>query len=383
MSDVAAPSPATPRPYTLIAELTYRCPLRCPYCSNPTDYLDNKDELTTEQWCRVLGEAEALGVVQLHLTGGEPLARKDLEILAARAREVGLYVNLVTSGIPLARERLERLAEAGVDHVQVSIQSSRAELADEIAGDPGHAKKIEVMRWVKALGLPLTMNVVLHRANLGEIDELVALAEDVGADRLELANTQYLNWALSNRDALLPSREQIEQAAERAAPHRDRLRGRMDVLFVKPDYFGTTPKACMDGWARRFVQIVPDGRVVPCHAATSITSLVFDDVRDKSLEEIWESSPALLAYRGEAWMQEPCRTCDRRSIDFGGCRCQAFALTGDAAATDPACHLSAHRASIDAAHAGADASAANATGTASDPRRYLYRGATGQRSGMK
>ena len=356
----------TPRPYTLIAELTYRCPLRCPYCSNPTDYLAYKNELTTEDWCRVFGEAEELGVVQLHLTGGEPLARKDLEVLAARAREVGLYVNLVTSGIPLTRERLLGLAQAGVYHVQVSVQSSRAELADEIGGYAGHARKLDVMRWVKELDLPLTMNVVLHRANLDEIDELVALAEEVGADRLELANTQYLNWALSNRDVLLPTREQIEHAAEKAAPHRERLRGKMDVLFVKPDYFGATPKACMDGWARRFVQIVPDGRVVPCHAATSITSLVFENVRGRPLKEIWESSPALLAYRGEEWMQEPCRSCDKRAVDFGGCRCQAFALTGDAAATDPACHLSAHRASIDAAHAAADAGGVT--------RRYLYRG---------
>lgn len=360
----------TPRPYTLIAELTYRCPLRCPYCSNPVDYADNKDELTTEEWCRVFGEAEDLGVVQLHLTGGEPLARKDLEVLAARARELGLYVNLVTSGIPLTRERLERLAAAGVDHVQVSVQSSRQELADEIGGYPGHAKKLDVMRWVKELGLPLTMNVVLHRANLEEVDALVALAEEVGADRLELANTQYLNWALSNRDVLLPSREQIDEAAAKAAPHRERLRGKMDVLFVKPDYFGTTPKACMDGWARRFLQIVPDGRVVPCHAATSITSLVFDDVRKQPLRAIWESSPALVAYRGEAWMQEPCRSCDRRTVDFGGCRCQAFALTGDAAATDPACHLSPHRHAIDEASATTSASAGTSAGT----RRYLYRG---------
>jgi pyrroloquinoline quinone biosynthesis protein E len=360
----------TPRPYTLIAELTYRCPLRCPYCSNPVDYSENKDELSTEEWCRVFGEAEELGVMQLHLTGGEPLARKDLEILVARARAVGLYTNLVTSGIPLARERLERLAAAGIDHVQVSVQSSKPELADEIAGYAGHAKKLEVMRWVKALGLPLTMNVVLHRANLGEIDELVALAEEVGADRLELANTQYVSWALSNRDVLLPTRDQIERAAEKAAPHRDRLRGTMDVLFVKPDYFGTTPKACMDGWARRFLQIVPDGRVVPCHAATSITSLTFDDVRGKPLKEIWETSPALLAYRGEEWMQEPCRSCEKRTIDFGGCRCQAFALTGDAAATDPACTLSPRRAEIDAAHARASAGA----GGAPSERRYLYRG---------
>jgi len=354
----------TPRPYTLIAELTYRCPLRCPYCSNPTDLAAHREELTTAEWCRVFEEAEALGVVQLHLTGGEPLARKDLETLATRAHQLGLYVNLVTSGVPLARERLERLVAAGVDHVQVSVQSSDAQRSDEIAGYPGHAQKLEVMRWVKELGLPLTMNVVLHRRNLDEIDALVALAEQVSADRLELANTQYVSWALANREALLPSRAQIDEAAARAAPHRDRLRGTMDVLFVKPDYFGTTPKACMDGWARRFLQVIPDGRVVPCHAATSITTLTFPSVRHHSLASIWQTSPALLAYRGEGWMPEPCRSCDRRSIDFGGCRCQAFALVGDAGATDPACHLSPHHDRIEAALAEADA----------PTRHYLYRG---------
>lgn len=364
----------TPRPYTLIAELTYRCPLRCPYCSNPTDLAAYREELTTEEWARVFGEAEELGAVQLHLTGGEPLARKDLEALAARGRELGLYVNLVTSGVPLTQARLEKLVEAGVDHVQVSVQASDAAVADEIAGYPGHAQKLEVMRWVKALGVPLTMNVVLHRKNLErprEIDDLVAIAESVGADRLELANTQYVAWAMANRDLLLPAREDLERAAEQAAPHKERLRGKIDVLFVKPDYFGTTPKACMDGWARRFLQVIPDGRVVPCHAATSITSLRFDSVRDRSLSEIWESSPALVRYRGEAWMQEPCRSCDRRAVDFGGCRCQAFAITGDAAATDPACRYSPRHAEIDAAHARA-AEVAREGG-----RRYLYRGAGG------
>jgi len=357
-------APETHRPYTLIAEVTYRCPLHCPYCSNPIDLASHGAELTTEDWCRVFGEAEELGVMQLHLTGGEPLARKDLEVLAARSRELGLYTNLVTSGIPLTRARLERLAAAGVDHVQVSIQSATPALANEIAGYAGHAQKLEVMRWVKALGLPLTVNVVLHHANLGEIDALVSLAEEVGADRLELANTQYVSWALSNRAQLLPTREQLEAAAQAALPHRERLRGKMDVLFVKPDYFGTTPKACMDGWARRFVQVIPDGRVVPCHAATSITSLTFDNVKSASLAKIWSSSPALLAFRGEAWMKEPCRTCERRTVDFGGCRCQAFALTGDAAQADPACQLSPHRAAID-----------EAVGAARpERRRYLYRG---------
>lgn len=356
-----------PRPYTLIAELTYRCPLKCPYCSNPTNLAEHDGELSTAEWTRVLEEAEALGVVQVHFTGGEPLARKDLEELVARARQLDLYSNLVTSGVPLTKERLAGLVEKGLDHVQVSIQSARAERADVIAGYAAHPQKIQVMRWVKELGLPLTMNVVLHRANLDEIDELVALAEDVGASRLELANTQYVAWALSNRDALLPTREQLDTAAEAASKHKARLQGKMDVLFVKPDYFGTTPKACMDGWARRFIHMVPDGRVLPCHAATSITSLRFDSVKDRPLADIWTSSEALLAYRGEAWMPEPCKSCDRRAIDFGGCRCQAFALTGDASATDPACRLAPQHDLVVAARERAGASEPG-------ERRYLYRG---------
>lgn len=354
-----------PRPYTLIAELTYRCPLACPYCSNPVDLAAHAGELDTKTWLRVLDEAEALGVVQVHFTGGEPLARKDLEELVAAAHDEGLYTNLVTSGIPLERERLVRLAAAGLDHVQVSIQSAHPELADAIAGYPGHAKKLDVIRWVKELGLPLTINVVLHAANLGEIDELVALAEEARADRLELANTQYVAWALRNRDVLLPTREQLDAAAAKAAVHKERLRGTIDVLFVKPDYFGTTPKACMDGWAQRFIHMVPDGRVLPCHAATSIPHLSFDNVKDKPLAEIWETSAALRAYRGDAWMKEPCRSCDRRGVDFGGCRCQAFALTGDASATDPACELSPHHGVIVEARSRA---------RVARERRYLHRG---------
>jgi pyrroloquinoline quinone biosynthesis protein E len=353
-----------PRPYTLIAELTYRCPLKCPYCSNPTNLKDHDGELTTDEWKRVLGEAEALGVVQVHFTGGEPCSRKDLEELVARARELELYSNLVTSGVPLSKERLAGLAERGLDHVQVSIQSARQDRSDTIAGYAAYPQKLEVMKWVKELGLPLTMNVVLHRENLDEIDELVAMAEIVGASRLELANTQYVSWALLNRDQLMPTREQLEKGAEIAAGHKKRLEGKIDVLFVKPDYFGTTPKACMDGWARRFIHMVPDGRVLPCHAATSITSLSFDNVKDKSLGEIWANSDALNAYRGDAWMKEPCRSCDRRTTDFGGCRCQAFALTGDAANTDPACQLAPAHAQVAEARAK----------TTDGERRYLYRG---------
>ena len=349
-----------PRPYTLIAEITHRCPLACPYCSNPLELV--RDELDTDAWLQVIEESEALGVMQVHFTGGEPCARKDLEALVTKARALGLYTNLVTSGVPLSRARLEGLVAAGLDHVQVSVQSSDPVLADHIGGYPAHTAKLEVMRWVKELGLPLTVNVVLHSANLHEIDALVALAEEMKADRLELANTQYVSWALTNRDALLPPRALLDVAAERAGFHKNRLAGKMDVLFVKPDYFGTTPKACMDGWARRFVHMVPDGRVLPCHAATSITTLTFDNVRDRSLADIWEHSAALNAYRGDAWMKEPCKSCDRRTIDFGGCRCQAFALTGDAASTDPACHLSPQRALVDEAH------------QKREEKKYLHRG---------
>jgi len=358
----AAPSEGAPRPYTLIAELTYRCALKCPYCSNPTDLRAHREELTTEQWLRVLEQAEELGVVQVHFSGGEPLARKDLEPIVQRARELGLYSNLVTSGVPLTRERLAGLKAAGIDHVQVSLQSTKPEVADAIAGYAGHAQKLQVARWVKELELPLTLNVVLHRANLDEVEDIVALAESLGADRIELANTQYHAWAMSNREALLPSPEQLERASVVAARAKARLRGKIDVLFVKPDYFSTTPKACMDGWARRFVHMTPDGFVLPCHAAMEIKTLSFESVRQRPLGEIWADSPALRAYRGDAWMPEPCRSCERKTVDFGGCRCQAFALTGNAAATDPVCALSPHHGMMAAARATAK------------PRRYIYRG---------
>lgn len=353
---------SAPRPYTLIAELTYRCPLRCPYCSNPTDLAAHADELSTDTWRRVLTEAEELGVVQVHFTGGEPLARKDLEELVTHARSLDLYSNLVTSGVPLTKARLAGLVERGLDHVQVSIQSARPERSDEIAGYAAYPQKLEVMRWVRELGLPLTMNVVMHRKNLDEVDELVAMAEDVGASRLELANTQYVSWALANREALMPTRVQLEEAGERAAHHKARLAGKIDVLFVKPDYFGTTPKACMDGWGRRFIHMVPSGKVLPCHAATSITTLAFDSVEDRSLGDIWQNSEALKAYRGDAWMPEPCRSCARKDTDFGGCRCQAFALTGDASQTDPACALAPAHAEVEAAR------------DRRKDRVYLYRG---------
>ena len=344
-----------PRPYTLVAELTYRCPLRCVYCSNPLELARHRAELDTATWQRVLAEAEELGVVQVNLTGGEPLLRDDLESIVEAAHGIDLYTNLITSGVPLTPERLARLRDAGVDAVQVSIQDVRPDAGERIAGHHSHARKLEVARWVKELGLPLTVNTVLHRHNIERVNEIVTLAETLGADRLELANTQYLGWALKNRDALLPARAQLEDARRIAAAARARLRGRMEILYVTPDYHADTPKACMDGWGRRFVLVSPTGLALPCHAAHTLPGLVFDNVRDRSLADIWERGPAFLAYRGEAWMPEPCRSCDRRAVDYGGCRCQAFHLTGDATATDPACRLSPHHSLVQAARAHADA----------------------------
>jgi len=336
-------------PLALIAEITHRCPLHCVYCSNPLDYARHRDALTTADWLRVLRESEQLGVMQVNLSGGEPLLRKDLEALVAEAERLELYTNLITSGIPLTRERLRRLKDLGLDNVQVSIQDVTAESADRIAGRRAFERKLQVARWVKELGLPLTLNTVLHRLNLEHTAEIVALAEALQADRLELANTQYLGWALSNRSALLPSAEQLARAREIAAVARRRLKGRMEILFVTPDYYAERPKACMDGWGRRFLIVSPDGLALPCHLAHTLPGLTWENVRERSLEQIWLHSPAFNAYRGEDWMPEPCRSCDRRSLDFGGCRCQAYHLTGNAAATDPACALSSAHGVIEAA----------------------------------
>jgi len=337
------------RPYTLVAELTYRCPLRCSYCSNPIDWARHKNELDTDSWKRVFREAEDLGVVGLNLTGGEPILRKDLEQLIAEARKLDLYTNLITSGIPLSRERLAKFRAAGLDNVQVSVQDVSAKESDRIAGLKSFEKKLEVCAWVKELGMPLTLNVVLHRDNLGHVAEIVALAERLKADRLELANTQYLGWALVNRLALLPTREQLEAARKVAAAARKRLLGRMEVLFVTPDYYTDYPKSCMDGWGRRFIVVSPEGLVLPCHAAHTLPGLKFDNVRERSLAAIWTESTGFNAFRGEAWMPEPCKSCDKRAVDFGGCRCQAYHLTGNAAATDPTCTLAPSHALIESA----------------------------------
>ena len=354
------------RPYTLIAELTYRCPLHCPYCSNPVQLARDGSELSTEEWLRVFREAEELGVVQLHLTGGEPLARRDLESLVAGARKLDLFVNLITSGVPLTRERLASLRDAGLDAVQLSVQDVDAARSDAIAGYRSFDEKMQVAAWVRELDLPLTVNIVLHRANLDRVAEMIALAERLGAHRLELANTQYLGWALPNRDALMPTKAQLDRGREIAFAARKRLEGSMDVLYVMPDYYSDRPRACMDGWARRFVNVTPDGTVLPCHAAQSITGLSFERVGDRSLRGIWEDSQAMRAFRGDDWMREPCRSCPNKTIDFGGCRCQAFLLTGDAHVADPACELSPHHALVQQAR--------EATSSAV-PARYLFRGA--------
>jgi len=329
---------SAPRPYNLVAELTYRCPLRCVYCSNPLAFRDVPDGLDTDDWRRVFREAAALGVVHVGLTGGEPTLRADLGELVRAAAEAGLYTHLVTAGTTLSAEGLARLRAAGLRSVQLSVQDAQAAASDAVAGVPAFERKLAFAAWVRAEGLPLTLNVVLHRRNLARVNEIVALARELGADRLELANAQYHGWALRNRDALLPSREQIERAAQAVALAR-RESPRPEILFVLPDYLAGRPKPCMGGWGRRMLVVAPDGRVLPCHAAASIPGLEFGNVRSSSLAACWADAPGMNAFRGETWMPEPCRSCPERARDFGGCRCQAFQLTGDAAATDPACAL--------------------------------------------
>ena len=342
----------TERPYTLIAELTYRCPLRCVYCANALQV--DSAELGTESWVRAIHEAESLGVVQINFTGGEPLLRDDLEELIATARAHDLYTNLITSGVPLDYDRLARLRDSGLDSVQLSFQGTTSAESKHIAGVATFEHKLVAADLVKRLDLPLTVNVVLHRNNLDGLEHIIELAEQLEADRLELANTQYLGWALLNRRALLPSREQLERAQATAADAKDRLNGRMDIIFVLPDYYSDFPKRCMDGWGRRYIVISADGRVLPCHLAQSLPDMAFDKITERPLREIWEQSELFNRFRGESWMPPTCRACERRSVDFGGCRCQAFFLTGDAAAVDPVCKFSSDHASIQQARAEAE-----------------------------
>jgi PqqA peptide cyclase len=333
-----------PDPLLLIAELTYRCPLHCPYCSNPTDIGAAKyqDELPAEDWQRVFREAADLGVLQLALTGGEPMARKEIVDLVSTSTASGLYSTLVTSAMPFPRRRVEALHTAGLDHVQISFQHSDPVLADEIGGTIAFDRKVKAAALARELDFPLTVNVVLHRRNIDDVESIIAMAERLGARRLELANTQYHGWATVNREALMPTRAQLERGEEVVLRERERLGPKLEILWVLPDYYEELPKPCMGGWATDAILVQPNGDVLPCQAAASIPGLAIENVRDKSLREIWSESEMFNAFRGTDWMQEPCRSCPlgRQEVDFGGCRCQAVALTGNAAATDPVCHLS-------------------------------------------
>lgn len=338
---------AVPAPLGLLAELTHRCPLGCPYCSNPLALDRRDDEIDAATWARVFREAAALGVLQVHLSGGEPAARRDLPEIVKAARDAGLYSNLITSGVGLTPQTLAALADAGLDHVQVSMQDSEQASADHIAGYEGaSARKRAIAGEVVRIGLPLTINLVVHRANVGRIEPMVELALSLGASRVEIAHVQYYGWAMKNRAALMPSKAQVDEAVRQVEMLRARHHGRIVIDAVVPDYFARFPKPCVGGWGRRSLNVTPAGKVLPCHAAEVIPGLEFWNVREHSLGEIWRSSPAFNVFRGEAWMQEPCRSCARREQDFGGCRCQAFLIAGDARAADPVCHLSPQHALV-------------------------------------
>lgn len=343
-----------PRPYTLVAELTYACPLKCVYCFNPVNYQAMRDELSTDQWSQAISEAAQLGIVQLHFTGGEPTVRKDLPTLIRHARSHDLYTNLITGGTLLTEEKVKRLRDCGLDHIQLSLQDTDREGALAIAGVRAYDKKLEIAKAIKQVGLPLTLNVCLHRTNIEHVPELIAQAAELGAQRLELANTAYYGWALVNRSLLMPSRAQLDHLEHLVREARAKYRGTMEIISTKVDYYEEFPKPCMGGWANTYMVITPTGLVLPCHAAHTIPGLHWDSVRDSSVATIWAHSQGLNAFRGESWMQEPCRSCPRRTIDFGGCRCQAFLLTGDAAATDPVCSLSPRHAIIQHAIAEAE-----------------------------
>lgn len=329
-----------PRPYTLVAELTYKCPLKCLYCSNPVNFHEMQNELSTEQWCKAISEAADLGVVQLHFTGGEPVVRKDLPDLIRHARSRDLYTNLITGGTLLDEQKLRLYRECGLDHIQLSVQDTDRRTAELVAGVRSYDKKLEIARLIKRMGFPLTLNVCLHRLNIDHVPQLILQAAELGAQRLELANTAYYGWALENRSALMPTRAQFDDLEPLVRDARARYQGTMEIISTKVDYYSDYPKPCMGGWANTYMVIIPTGEVLPCHAAHVIPGLHFDSVRDMPLTTVWEQSQGLNAFRGYDWMQEPCRSCPMKTMDFGGCRCQAYLLTKDAAATDPVCSLS-------------------------------------------
>ncbi|KAF0674688.1 pyrroloquinoline quinone biosynthesis protein PqqE [Profundibacterium mesophilum] len=331
-------------PIAMLAELTHRCPLSCPYCSNPLELTRKESELDTATWCSVFTQAADLGVLQLHLSGGEPASRRDLTELVAAAHDAGLYTNLITSGIGLSEKRLAELDGAGLDHVQLSLQGTNAQMADMIGGyRGGFDRKMKVAEWIGAIGFPLTLNAVLHRRNLHQLPRAIEMAVEMGARRIEVATVQFHGWAMKNRGAMMPTRAQAAEADGIVAEARKRLKGRLVIDYVPADYHSDYPKRCMGGWGSTGLNVNPEGRVLPCHAAETIPHLQFDNVKERPLHDIWYHGSAFEAYRGTDWMQEPCRSCERKTVDFGGCRCQAMAITGDPAATDPVCIKSPER----------------------------------------
>jgi len=336
-----------PTPLALVAELTHRCPLHCVYCSNPLELTKRESELPTRTWVRVFQEAAQAGVLQADFTGGEPLARTDIVELVHAARLAGLYVSLITSGLPLDEGKLADLVEAGLDHFQLSFQGATEQTAREISNTTSHPQKLRVLQWLKKHRIGVTLNFVIHRQNIQELEEMLTLVEEHQPGCVEFASVQYYGWGLANRGALLPTRRQLEFCVTKLKEAEERLKGKTRVVFVVPDYYAKFPKPCVGGWGRKLMLVSPDGAVLPCHAAGVIPGMQFENVKEKSLREIWESSPAFQKFRGEEWMQEPCRSCDRRHQDFGGCRCQAMLLAGDAAATDPVCSLAPTRGKVD------------------------------------
>ena len=358
--------PVTPGlPIAMLAEITHRCPLACPYCSNPVELTRATDEIDAAEWARVFAQAAALGVLQVHISGGEPASRRDLADIVAGARDAGLYVNLITSGLGLNPARLRELESAGVEHVQLSLQGVGPAMADRISGVNGSwTRKFQVARWIGDVGFPLTLNAVVHRQNIDDVPRMIELALAMGARRIEIATVQFHGWANLNRSALMPTRAQAVTARQVVEDSRTRLRGRMVIDYVPADHHARFPKACMGGWGSTGLNVTPDGTVLPCHAAQAIPGLRFQNVREATLDEIWHDGAAFNAFRGTAWMSEPCRSCARKTVDFGGCRCQALALAGDPAATDPVCSLSPLNAAV---HEAAEAAAAG------DPDAVTYR----------
>ena len=342
--NASAPRPGPP--LWLLAELTYRCPLHCAFCYNPLDFAQHGDELGTDDWLRVLRQARELGAVQCGLSGGEPLLRDDLEVIVAEAQRLGYYTNLLTSGVGLTPQRAAALKAAGLDHVQLSFQDSTREVNDFLSHTRTFELKQRVAREIKAQGWPMVMNVVIHRLNIDHVDRIIAMADELGAEYLELANTQYYSWAYLNRDQLLPTREQLRRAEAVTDHWRRKLGGRLRLFFVAPDYHDGVAKKCANGWGSTMMVVTPDGSALPCHTARMLPGLAFPNVRDASVRDIWFDSEGFNRYRGTGWMQEPCASCDQREVDLGGCRCQAYLIANDPAAADPVCRLSPHHGDV-------------------------------------